>query len=147
LQNVFLDDRGFPDQSDDYDLLLHNIDGGPVLRRLKHLAPDLNATVDPAFYSEFIPEVHEAQMRQEVESKAIPMEKWEPWEGEARPGMFWAEDLMAVRKELLDSGRNPKVVMKTLKDYSSLKYHCVKRVDGAFGLCVIKELPKHSDAI
>ena len=67
LQNVFLDDRGFPDQSDDYDLLLHNIDGGPVLRRLKHPAPDLNAPVDPAFYSEFIPEVHEAQMRQEVD--------------------------------------------------------------------------------
>ena len=29
LQNVFLDDQGFPDQSDDYDQLLHSIDGGP----------------------------------------------------------------------------------------------------------------------
>ncbi len=67
LQNVFLDDRGFPDQSDDYDLLLHNIDGGPVLRRLKHPAPDLNAPVDPAFFLEFIPENHEAQMRDEVD--------------------------------------------------------------------------------
>jgi hypothetical protein len=66
LQNVFLDDRGFPDQSNDFDQLLHNIDGGPVLRRLKHPAPDLNAPVDPAFFSEFIPEKHEAQMRQEV---------------------------------------------------------------------------------
>ena len=28
LQNVFLDDRGFPDQSDKYDHLLHSIDGG-----------------------------------------------------------------------------------------------------------------------
>ena len=67
LQNVFLDNRGFPDLSDNFDHLLHNIDGGPVLRRLKHPAPDLNAPVDPAFFSEFIPEKHEAQMRQEVD--------------------------------------------------------------------------------
>ena len=32
LQNVFLDDQGFPDQSDDYDHVLHNIDGGPISR-------------------------------------------------------------------------------------------------------------------
>jgi len=67
LQNVFLDDRGFPDQSDEYDHLLHNIDGGPVLRKLKHPALDLNAPVDPVFFSEFIPEKHEAQLRQDVD--------------------------------------------------------------------------------
>ena len=67
LQNVFLDDPGFPDQSNDYDHVLHNIDDGPVLRKLKHLVPDLNAPVDPAFFSEFIPEKHEAQMRQDVD--------------------------------------------------------------------------------
>ncbi len=67
MQNVFLDDRGFPDKSGEYDHLLHNIDGGPVLRKLKHPALDLNAPVDPAFFSEFIPEKHEAQMRQEVD--------------------------------------------------------------------------------
>ncbi len=67
LQNVFLDDRGFPDQSDNYDHLLHSIDSGPVLRRLKHPALDLNAPVDPVFFSEFIPEKHEAQMHQDVD--------------------------------------------------------------------------------
>ncbi len=50
LQNVFLDDRGIPDQSNEYDHLLHNIDGGPVLRKLKHPALDLNALVDPVFF-------------------------------------------------------------------------------------------------
>ncbi len=67
LHNVFLDDRGFPDQFDYYDHVLHDIDGGPVLRKLKHPVPDMNAPVDPAFFSEFIPEKHEAQMRQEVD--------------------------------------------------------------------------------
>jgi hypothetical protein len=67
LQNVFSDDRGFPDQSDNYDHVLHNIDGGPILRKLKHLIPDLNAPVDPAFYTEFIHENHKAQMRQDVD--------------------------------------------------------------------------------
>ena len=67
LQNVFLDDRGFPDQSDDYDHLLHSIDRGPVLRRLKHPVLDLNTPVDPVFFLEFIPEKHEDQMRQDVD--------------------------------------------------------------------------------
>ena len=51
LQNVFLDDQGFPDQSNNYDHVLHNIDGGPILRKLKHPVPYLHAPVDPAFYS------------------------------------------------------------------------------------------------
>ena len=63
----FLDDRGFPDQSDDYNHVLHNIDKGPVLCKLKHPVPDLNAPVDPAFYSEFIPEMHKSPMRQDVD--------------------------------------------------------------------------------
>ena len=67
LQNVFLDDRGFPDQSDNNNHVLHNIDGGPILRKLKHPVPDLHAPVDPIFNSEFIPEKHKAQMRHNVD--------------------------------------------------------------------------------
>ena len=47
-RNVFYDDRGFPDQSSDYDNLLHNIDGGVVLRRRKFVAPTLDID-DPLF--------------------------------------------------------------------------------------------------
>jgi hypothetical protein len=49
LQNVFVDDRGFPDQSDDYNTLLHNINGGPILRKSKHPPPPLEM-VDPTFH-------------------------------------------------------------------------------------------------
>ena len=49
LQNVFWDEQGFTYQSNNYDHVLHNIDGGPILRKLKHPAPDLHAPVDPAF--------------------------------------------------------------------------------------------------
>jgi hypothetical protein len=35
LQNVFLDDRDCPDQSNYYDHVLHDIDGSPFLRKLK----------------------------------------------------------------------------------------------------------------
>ena len=49
LLYVFLDKQGFLDQSNDYDHVLHNIDGGPILRKLKHPVPDLHAPVDPAF--------------------------------------------------------------------------------------------------
>jgi hypothetical protein len=65
--NVFLDDRGFPDQSDDYDHVLHNVDGGPILRKLCHPAPALDKDTDPAFYAPFIPVEHKDQMCKELD--------------------------------------------------------------------------------
>ncbi len=67
LNNVFLDDRGFPDVSDDYDHVLHDIDGGPILRKLRHPKPDLNAPMDPLYYSLFIPEKHEAILKHDMD--------------------------------------------------------------------------------
>ncbi len=46
LRNVFVDDRGFPNQSDEYNTLLHNIDSGPILRKLKHPPPPLDMVDD-----------------------------------------------------------------------------------------------------
>ena len=56
LQNVFLDDRGFPDQSDDYDTLLHGVDGSPILWKLKHPQPDLKAPIDPCTFCLSLPQ-------------------------------------------------------------------------------------------
>ncbi len=36
LNNVFVDGRGFFDESEHYKNMLHNIDGGPILRKLKY---------------------------------------------------------------------------------------------------------------
>ena len=65
--NVFLDDRGFKDLSDDYDHVLHDVDGGPILRKLRHPAPALDADIDPAFHSLFVPAKHEDQMRKDLD--------------------------------------------------------------------------------
>ena len=51
-ENVFMDDRGFPDQSDDFDVLLKNLKGGPVLRKHKHPCPDLSV-IDPDYHDVF----------------------------------------------------------------------------------------------
>jgi hypothetical protein len=67
LHNVFLDDRGFPDVSDEYDHVLHDIHGGPILRKLWHPKPDLSAKIDPLYYSPFIAEKHEAIMRRDMD--------------------------------------------------------------------------------
>jgi hypothetical protein len=56
LNNVFLDDRSFPNVSNDYDHVLHDVDGGPILRKLWHPKPDLSAPMDPLYYLPFIPE-------------------------------------------------------------------------------------------
>ena len=63
VHNVFYDDRGFPDQSDElFDYLLHSVDGEPVLRKLGYPAPDLEGPVDPSFLPVFNPDVHESQL-------------------------------------------------------------------------------------
>ncbi len=64
LKNVFVDDRGFPDQSDEYDTLLHNVDGGPILRKLKHPPPPVDVP-DPRFlpYDESI---HGGHLREQL---------------------------------------------------------------------------------
>jgi hypothetical protein len=67
LNNVFLDDRGYPDQSGEYDHVLHNIDGGPILHKLRHPQPNLNAPVDPLNYPPFISAKHEAIMRKDMD--------------------------------------------------------------------------------
>jgi hypothetical protein len=62
IKNVFINDRGFPDQSDKFDVLLHNIDGGPVLRKLKPSPPPLGV-VDPLFSSQYNESVHGARLK------------------------------------------------------------------------------------
>ncbi len=64
---MFLDDRGFPNQSDGYDTLLHGVDGGPILWKLKHPQPDLDAQIDPLYYLPFITKKHEALMHKDMD--------------------------------------------------------------------------------
>jgi hypothetical protein len=47
-KNVFFDNRGFPDESEEYDICLSNIDGGAMLRWRKYAYPHLNM-IDPLF--------------------------------------------------------------------------------------------------
>jgi len=47
--------------------MLHDIDGGAVLRKLHHPAPALDKDIDPAFYSHFIPVKHKELMRKDLD--------------------------------------------------------------------------------
>ena len=67
LQNIFLDNHGFPDQSDEYDHLLHTIDGGTVLRKLRHLMPDLHGSINPSFDNPFVLAEHDDILRKKVD--------------------------------------------------------------------------------
>jgi hypothetical protein len=63
LNNVFFDNCGFPDVSDNYDHVLHDVVGGPILRKLRHPKPDLSAPMDPCYYLLSISEKHKAIMK------------------------------------------------------------------------------------
>ena len=61
-QNVLYDDRGYPDQLHDFDVLLHNIDRGTILQKRKHPTPPLNK-IDPRFFSVYDEAAHGATLR------------------------------------------------------------------------------------
>jgi hypothetical protein len=65
-QNVFYDDRGFADQSNKFNELLHNTDGGPIFRKQKHPAPSLD-DLDPAFASTFDEAKHGERLRSKLD--------------------------------------------------------------------------------
>ena len=62
---------------------------------------------------------------------------WQPWDGEIASGYFWTEDIRGVRADLLAQGHHPKVSMRGLCEWSSLRL----RVRGGAD-CVIRELCK-----
>ena len=67
--NVFIDDRGFPDQSHDWDVLLSNMDGGTVLRKRKHPSRSLD-DIDPTFAVEFDEARHGAKFKKDFKPSA-----------------------------------------------------------------------------
>jgi hypothetical protein len=66
LRNVFVDNRGFPNQSDEYNTLLHDIDGGTILRKLKHPPPPLGVFV-PEFHFPFNEALHGKRLRAQLD--------------------------------------------------------------------------------
>ena len=65
IKNVFADDRGYPDLTDDHDTLLHNINGGTVLWKLRHPAPPIDE-VDPSFNFAFDESLHGDRLRTQL---------------------------------------------------------------------------------
>ena len=65
IEIVFPDNRGYPDQTDNHDNLLHNIDSSPVLRKLRH-PPLPIGEVDPSFDFPFDEALHGARLRQQL---------------------------------------------------------------------------------
>jgi hypothetical protein len=65
LRNVFYDNCGFPDQSDEVDHLLKNIEGGVILCKKKHPQPPLKVD-NPTFSYKFNEALHAAKIKSEL---------------------------------------------------------------------------------
>ncbi len=65
-RNVFFDNRGFPDESKDFDNLLYNIDGGVILQKKRYPTPPLD-TVDPKFNWEYSEQLHGKTLRKDLD--------------------------------------------------------------------------------
>ncbi len=51
-QNIIVNDQGFPDETGHYEALLKNVDGEPILHKLKRPPPPLDE-VNPQFFCLF----------------------------------------------------------------------------------------------
>lgn len=69
-KNVFVDDRGFPDQSDEFDTLLRNVDGGTVLRKRRHPPRPLD-DIDPEFNVQYDEALHGEKFRAEFQPSPL----------------------------------------------------------------------------
>jgi hypothetical protein len=69
-KNVFINDRGFPDQSDEIDTLMHSLDGGPLLRKRCHPAPAFD-NIDPTFNHAYDEALHGAQFKEEFKPSPL----------------------------------------------------------------------------
>jgi hypothetical protein len=63
--NVFYDDRRYPNQSNEFDVLLHNIDGGAILHKRKHPFPPLD-DIDPKFFAVYDEATHGANLGKQL---------------------------------------------------------------------------------
>ena len=59
--NVFLDNCGYPDQSHEFDVILPNVKGGPILRWRKHPASPIE-DIDPRFLLHYKEACHGAKL-------------------------------------------------------------------------------------
>ncbi len=64
--NIFYDDHGFINQPQKFNIILHNINGGCILRKRKHPAPPLS-DIGPLFYSPYVKAIHGATLRKEFD--------------------------------------------------------------------------------
>ncbi len=63
---MFFDDRGFPDELEEYDQLLHNIEGGVILWKKKFPTPPLDI-VDPTFNWVYCDDLHGEKLKTELD--------------------------------------------------------------------------------
>ena len=75
-QNGFIDNRGFPDQSEEFDNILAEIHGGNILRKRLHPAPSLN-DIDDAFHDVYDESKHGEKLRSQLKIDHLPPEAQE----------------------------------------------------------------------
>jgi hypothetical protein len=65
MRNAFYDNRGFPNQSDEFNHIMHNIDGGVIHHKKKHPQPPLDVN-DPSFNYKFDEALHADKIKSKL---------------------------------------------------------------------------------
>lgn len=68
---MFYDNRGYPDQSEEFDYLLHRTGGSRIIRKRLHPAPPVDQ-IDPMFHFPFDEAKHGEKLRKELKIDHLP---------------------------------------------------------------------------
>ena len=70
-ENVFYEQHGIPKQSNEFDYILHSVDGGLLLHTHQHPSPPLDE-IDLAFHSVFDEKLHGEKLNNELDPTHLP---------------------------------------------------------------------------
>ena len=82
------------------------------------------------------------RFRSERRESGVPeFARWQEWDGQPRAGHFWTRDLRGARAALMAAGHCPRVAMRSLCEWRSL------RLRAGEADCVICDLPEDAEVL
>ena len=85
------------------------------------------------------------KLKAEHESTTPPLSEWLLYDGEPAPGHYYCADLRAVRQQMIEAGKVPRLSLKSLGSWAALRYRCTLAIDGRSGWCIIRELSENHE--
>jgi hypothetical protein len=91
--------------------------------------------------------ISQAKVEREPRERPIDWTSFEEYAGSPSPGNWYTRDIRCVHLQMLATGRSARVELKGQHGIIGLRYTCMSSLDGAAGVCRVKQLPEYYEEI